>query len=82
VFDTLEFDGINNNLGEFITFKGVENEYNAVLSTSESMPLQTLVEILEIENNNKEISKIVSKIQKKPDVYLSKDGTTIFSKKI
>jgi hypothetical protein len=46
------------------------------------MPVQTLVEILEIENNNKEISKIVDKIQKKPDVYLSKDGTTIFSKKI
>ena len=82
VFDILEFDGINNNLGEFITFKGVENEYNAVLSASESMLLQTLVEILEIENNNKEISKIVDKIQKKPDVYLSKDGTTIFSNKI
>ncbi len=82
ILKILGIRGINNNLGEFITFKGVENEYKEVFSNNDNIPLQTLVEILEIENNKKEIEKIIEKIGEEPDLYLSEDGTTIWSKKI
>ena len=82
ILKILGIKGINNNLGEFITFKGVEKEYKEVFSNSDNIPLQTLVEILEIDKNKKEIEKIIEKIREEPDLYLSEDGTTIWSKKI
>jgi len=82
VLEILGINGIYNNLGEFITFKGVETEYKEVLMKSDNMLFQGLVEILEIENNKKEIEKIIEKIRMEPDLYLSEDGTTIWSKKI
>ncbi|MHA1236478.1 MAG: hypothetical protein ACTSQ9_02325, partial [Candidatus Hodarchaeales archaeon] len=54
ILKILGIQGINNNLGEFITFKKVENEYKEVFSNNDNIPLQTLVEILEIENNKRE----------------------------
>ena len=81
LLDILEFEGIYNNHGEFVTLTGIENEYNAALSINETIPLQTLIEILEIEGNKKEIAQVVDLIQKKPEIELSKDGTTILSNK-
>ncbi|MHA1206775.1 MAG: hypothetical protein ACTSSO_04310, partial [Candidatus Hodarchaeales archaeon] len=82
ILKILGIRGINNNLGEFITFKKVESEYKEVFSNNDNILLQTLVEILEIENNKREIEKLIEKIREKPDLYLSEDGTTIWSKKI
>ncbi|MHA1513727.1 MAG: hypothetical protein ACTSRJ_06690, partial [Candidatus Hodarchaeales archaeon] len=82
ILKILGIQGINNNLGEFITFKKVESEYKEVFSNNDNILLQTLVEILEIENNKREIEKLIEKIREKPDLYLSEDGTTIWSKKI
>jgi len=81
LLEILEIKGIHNNLGEFITFKGIESEYNEVFTTSNNLPLQTLVEILEIENNNKEIGKVIEKIRNEADLYFSEDDKTIWLKR-
>jgi hypothetical protein len=82
VLEILEIYGIHNNLGEFITFKGVEHEYNEVFSNSKIIPVTTLIEILDIEGNKKEIDKLIERVRIVLDLNISEDGTQVLSKKM
>ncbi len=74
ISEILKVSGIHNNLGEFITLEGVKNEYMQIIAHKAEFPMFTLLEILEVVNNQKAIGIIEDRIKSDPAIYLSVNG--------
>ncbi len=77
--EILKIPGIHNNLGEFITLEGVKNEYTQIIAHKAEFPMATLLEILEVIDNQKAVRIIEDKIKSDPSIYLSVNGRQIWT---
>ena len=75
----LKVSGTHNNLGEFITLEGVKNEYMQIIAHKAEFPITTLLEILEVVDNQKAINIIEQKIKIDPAIYLSVNGKQVWT---
>ncbi len=77
--DILKISGIHNNLGELITLEGVKNEYRQIIAHKAEFPILTLLEILEVIDNQKAINVIEDQIKSDPALYLSVNGDQVWT---
>ena len=81
IVEILRISGIHNNLGEFITLEGVKNEYMQIIEHKAEFPLYTLLEILEVVDNQKAIEIIKDRIKSDPALYLSVNGKQVWTRR-